>query len=81
VPVADPALAKAKTRQVLSGDVPSPTAPPAGCRFHTRCPRAQSVCGHDEPPLERKDDGDTLAACHFPLSAEDVAKTVPTAAG
>ncbi len=81
VPVADPALAKTKTRQVLGGDVPSPTAPPAGCRFHTRCPRAQSICGIDEPPLERKDDGDTLAACHFPLSSEDVAKTVPTAAG
>ncbi len=80
VPVADPVLAKAKTRQVLGGDVPSPTAPPPGCRFHTRCPRAQAVCGHDEPPLEPKDGG-SLAACHFPLSNEDVAKTVPTAAG
>ena len=80
VPIADPALAKAKTRQVLGGDVPSPTAPPPGCRFHTRCPRAQAVCGHDEPPLETKDGG-ALAACHFPLSGEDVAKTVPTAAG
>ena len=80
VPVADPQLAKLKTRQVLVGDVPSPTAPPAGCRFHTRCPRAQSICGRDEPPLEVKEGGN-LAACHFPLSSEDIAKTVPTAAG
>jgi peptide/nickel transport system ATP-binding protein/oligopeptide transport system ATP-binding protein len=80
VPVADPQLAKLKTRQVLVGDVPSPTAPPAGCRFHTRCPRAQSICGRDEPPLEVKEGGN-LAACHFPLSSEDIATTVPTAAG
>ena len=74
------ARGKLKTRQVLVGDVPSPTAPPAGCRFHTRCPRAQSICGRDEPPLELKEGGN-LAACHFPLSSEDIAKTVPTAAG
>ncbi len=80
VPVADPQLAKLKSRQVLTGDVPSPTAPPAGCRFHTRCPRAQSLCAREEPPLETKEGGN-LAACHYPLSSEDVAKTVPTATG
>ena len=67
VPVADPQLAKAKKRQVLGGDVPSPTAPPPGCRFHTRCPRAQAVCGHDEPPLEIKDGGN---ARRLPLPAQ-----------
>ena len=79
VPVADPVAAKAKRRQVLGGDVPSPTAPPPGCRFHTRCPKAQPLCSQQEPPLEKKDDGG-LAACHFPLSTEDVAETVPTVA-
>ncbi|HEY5144528.1 MAG TPA: dipeptide ABC transporter ATP-binding protein [Solirubrobacteraceae bacterium] len=80
VPVPDPQLAKAKRRQVLTGDVPSPTAPPPGCRFHTRCPKAQGRCAHEEPLLEVKDGGN-LAACHFPLKAADVADTVPTAGG
>ena len=54
VPVADPRLAAAKKRQVLSGDVPSPTNPPPGCRFHTRCWKAQEVCRNEDPPLERQ---------------------------
>ena len=49
VPVADPRLAKAKKRQVLMGDVPSPTNPPPGCRFHTRCWKAQEVCRTSDP--------------------------------
>ena len=44
VPVADPALAATKKRQILAGDVPSPTNPPPGCRFHTRCWKAQEIC-------------------------------------
>jgi peptide/nickel transport system ATP-binding protein/oligopeptide transport system ATP-binding protein len=79
VPVADPRLAKRKQRQVLGGDVPSPTAPPPACRFHTRCPKAQAICSQQEPALEVKDGGN-LAACHFPLSGEEIARRVPTAA-
>ncbi len=78
VPVADPRLAAAKKRQVLSGDVPSPTNPPPGCRFHTRCWKAQEVCRNDDPPLEPKDGGN-LAACHFPLSDAEVLERVPSA--
>src|SRR5262245_61956995 len=52
VPVADPRLAAAKKRQVLKGDVPSPTNPPPGCRFHTRCWKAQELCRTDDPALE-----------------------------
>ena len=78
VPVPDPRLAKLKDRQVLGGDVPSPTAPPPGCRFHTRCPKAQSQCGIDEPPLEAKDGGN-VAACYFPLADAEIAGSVPTA--
>ena len=78
VPVADPRLAAAKKRQVLTGDVPSPTNPPPGCRFHTRCWKAQEVCRNEDPPLEAKDGGN-LAACHFPLTDAEVLERVPSA--
>jgi oligopeptide/dipeptide ABC transporter ATP-binding protein len=78
VPVADPRLAKAKKRQVLMGDVPSPTNPPPGCRFHTRCWKAQELCRTDDPALEAKAGGN-LAACHFPLTDAEVLERVPSA--
>jgi oligopeptide/dipeptide ABC transporter ATP-binding protein len=66
VPVPDPDLAERRERVILLGDVPSPIDPPSGCRFRTRCPKAQERCIHEVPPLEPKAAGD-LAACHFPL--------------
>jgi peptide/nickel transport system ATP-binding protein/oligopeptide transport system ATP-binding protein len=77
VPVADPHLPRGR-RQLLTGDVPSPANPPPACRFHTRCPKAQSLCTQEEPPLEDKGGG-TIAACHFPLSHNEVAESVPAA--
>lgn len=77
VPVPDPSVRR--ERQLLTGDVPSPADPPAGCRFHTRCPKAQELCAQDAPPLEEKGTG-TLAACHFPLSSEEVRRRVATVA-
>jgi peptide/nickel transport system ATP-binding protein/oligopeptide transport system ATP-binding protein len=80
VPVPDPRMASNKNRQVLGGDVPSPSNPPRACRFHTRCPKAKDgVCNVDEPLLERKEGGN-VAACHFPLTDEEIASRVPTAA-
>jgi oligopeptide/dipeptide ABC transporter ATP-binding protein len=80
VPVPDPRMARDKQRQVLGGDVPSPTNPPPACRFHTRCPKARDgVCNVEEPLLEPKEGGN-LAACHFPLSDQEIARRVPTAA-
>jgi oligopeptide transport system ATP-binding protein len=64
VPVADPRLAAAKKRQVLAGDVPSPTNPPPGCRFHTRCPQMMDVCKSADPPM-RDMGGGRAVACHL----------------
>ena len=68
VPIPDPTQ-KAE-RMILSGDVPSPVNPPAACRFHPRCPRAQAICSEVDPPLEEKRPLQ-LAACHFPGPQED----------
>ena len=74
VPVADPSR-HGGTRQLLTGDVPSPADPPKACRFHTRCPKAQELCSVVDPPLEEKDPpSGILTACHFPLTREEVAE-------
>ena len=67
-------------KQKRKPGVPSPTNPPPACRFHTRCPKAQDgKCNVDEPLLEVKEGGN-IAACHFPLTDEEIAARVPTAA-
>ena len=55
-------------RARLAGEVPSPSAIPAGCRFHTRCPRASDICRQEEPVLRPMAPGHD-AACHHPLEA------------
>ncbi len=67
VPVPDPTLRKSREHIVLSGDVPSPANPPSGCRFHTRCWKAQEICSVEEPLLIDRPDGESAheSACHF----------------
>ena len=77
VPVPDPSGGK-RERAILSGDVPSPANPPQACRFHTRCPKAQELCRAEDPEFESKGGG-TLAACHFPLTREEVSEQLPAA--
>ncbi len=64
VPVPDPELSRSRQRAVLQGDIPSPIHPPAGCRFHTRCPYAAGRC-REEVPLLREHDPGHWAACHL----------------
>ncbi|MEQ7006967.1 dipeptide ABC transporter ATP-binding protein [Actinopolymorpha sp. B17G11] len=71
VPVRDPGLRGAKERIVLTGDVPSPANPPSGCRFRTRCWKAQDICASEVPALIDRGQGHP-SACHFAESLEIV---------
>ncbi len=66
VPVPDPRARQRRRRIRLDGDVPSPADPPSGCRFRTRCWKAQPLCATDVPPLVPRPDADPHpSACHF----------------
>jgi oligopeptide transport system ATP-binding protein len=62
IPIPEPG--RKRERILLHGDVPSPANPPRGCRFHPRCPIAQSKCSEDEPVLEEKYQNHWVA-CHY----------------
>ncbi len=66
VPVPDPARARERRGIQVRGELPSAVHPPSGCRFRTRCPRAQELCSVEEPLL-RSFGATQEAACHFPL--------------
>jgi peptide/nickel transport system ATP-binding protein len=86
IPVPDPTIEAAKAHVGVAGEVPSALTPPSGCRFRTRCPRAEDICAQVEPPLRQlapAADGSPPAvsvvdtttthqvACHFPLAPSD----------
>ncbi|GAA4688750.1 ABC transporter ATP-binding protein [Phytohabitans rumicis] len=73
VPVPDPNSRRNKAIIRLTGDVPSPTNPPSGCRFRTRCWKAQEICAREVPALEVRDSSDHPSACHFAEKREIVA--------
>ncbi len=79
LPVADPDVSDSRERIVLVGDLPTPTNPPSGCRFHTRCPKARRDCTQTVPPLDAVDDDvDHVTACLHPLApGEDLRAAHP----
>ncbi|MET7747177.1 dipeptide ABC transporter ATP-binding protein [Micromonospora sp. NPDC005367] len=73
VPVPDPTVREHKAIIRLTGDVPSPADPPSGCRFRTRCWKAQDICAQEMPVLQIRPGSDHPSACHFAEKREIVA--------
>jgi oligopeptide/dipeptide ABC transporter ATP-binding protein len=75
VPVPDPDRREKAQRErvLLTGDVPSPIDPPSGCRFRTRCWKAQEICAAETPPLVPRgnDPASHQVACHFPVTDDE----------
>jgi peptide/nickel transport system ATP-binding protein/oligopeptide transport system ATP-binding protein len=80
VPIESPRDRGARSRIVLTGDIPNPASPPTGCRFRTRCWKAQEICAREEPALVSRAEGAHPVACHFadvmrPLGSEPASAT------
>ena len=84
VPIESPTQRGKRQRIMLEGDVPSPANPPSGCRFRTRCWKAQEICAQEEPPLVERGAVGQQVACHFaevmkPLELADRTSAKPPA--
>jgi len=75
IPEPDPVIERDRERIMLTGDIPSPIDPPSGCRFRTRCPKAQERCAIEEPELIDRGFGHPVA-CHYPERISEAVSAV-----
>jgi oligopeptide transport system ATP-binding protein len=80
VPVPDPRMKGRRDHIVLEGDVPSPANPPSGCRFRTRCWKAEDICAEEEPLLQIRASADHPSACHF-AEPREIIRTIDAPEG
>ena len=73
IPIADPSLRGLRERVAVRGDIPNPANPPSGCRFRTRCPKAQERCAEEDPPLVPFRAEGQFTACFFPEQVDVLA--------
>ena len=78
IPEPDPSARLSTNGAGLAGELPSPVSPPSGCRFRTRCPRAQQRCAEEEPVM-RQMRPDHFVACHFPVESPVTFGAAPSA--
>ncbi|MGN7397775.1 ABC transporter ATP-binding protein [Peribacillus frigoritolerans] len=67
IPIPDPTLRSEKKQVIINGDIPSPTNPPKGCNFNTRCLYVVDACKQSDPPLREVGANGQFVACHFPI--------------
>jgi oligopeptide/dipeptide ABC transporter ATP-binding protein len=75
-PVFEPGRRR-RVRQLITGDPPSPLAPPSGCQFRTRCDFAEDVCAQTRPELTERTGAGRLSACHFASAISRASKREP----
>jgi oligopeptide/dipeptide ABC transporter ATP-binding protein len=76
LPIPDPRLERQRTKTLLKGELPSPSNPPSGCVFRTRCPLASAECARERPALREVAAGHFAACIKIPVAASSAVESL-----